>query len=191
MRLTGPVRVVGRDRRLVTPVELGRGSGLRGKEVALPAKDRPPTLATVAASAGVSVATVSKVVNGRADVGPETRALVRACCEEHEYVARRARRRARSVESRTVELVFHGELNAVCAGDPRRAWSTAGAELGISIAVSHPAAAGPGGKPTVGGVGAQPGPARPAAVIDVSELTARAICRRSPGRGCRWWPSTR
>ena len=37
------------------------------------------TLATVAASAGVSVATVSKVLNGRSDVAPATRALVRTC----------------------------------------------------------------------------------------------------------------
>ena len=35
-----------------------------------------PTLATVAASAGVSVATVSKVLNGRPDVAEETRAHV-------------------------------------------------------------------------------------------------------------------
>ena len=34
------------------------------------------TLATVAASAGVSIATVSKVVNGRADVAASTRARV-------------------------------------------------------------------------------------------------------------------
>ena len=38
------------------------------------------TLATVAASAGVSIATVSKVVNGRTDVGAATRARSSRCC---------------------------------------------------------------------------------------------------------------
>ena len=47
------------------------------------------TLATVAASAGVSVATVSKVLNGRSDVAPATRALVQDLLEEHDYVGRR------------------------------------------------------------------------------------------------------
>ncbi|WP_456152561.1 LacI family DNA-binding transcriptional regulator, partial [Microbispora rosea] len=37
----------------------------------MPPSRRRATLATVAASAGVSVATVSKVLNGRSDVAPE------------------------------------------------------------------------------------------------------------------------
>ena len=52
-------------------------------------RDKPPSLAEVAASAGVSVATVSKVVNGRADVGAETRARIQSLLDEHEYVGRR------------------------------------------------------------------------------------------------------
>jgi LacI family transcriptional regulator len=40
----------------------------------VPAKDGRATLAMVAASAGVSVATVSGVLNGHVDVGPQTRA---------------------------------------------------------------------------------------------------------------------
>ncbi|MGH2814927.1 MAG: LacI family DNA-binding transcriptional regulator, partial [Actinomycetota bacterium] len=36
----------------------------------MPSRDRPATLANVAESAGVSVATVSKVLNGRNDVAP-------------------------------------------------------------------------------------------------------------------------
>ena len=51
---------------------------------------RRATLATIAASAGVSVATVSKVLNGRADVAPGTRARVADLLAKHDYVGRRA-----------------------------------------------------------------------------------------------------
>ena len=50
---------------------------------------RRATLATIAASAGVSVATVSKVLNGRADVAPGTRARVQDLLAKHDYVGRR------------------------------------------------------------------------------------------------------
>ena len=49
----------------------------------MPSKDGRTTLAIVAASAGVSVATVSRVLNGRADVGPATRARVEALLRQH------------------------------------------------------------------------------------------------------------
>src|SRR3712207_9302471 len=41
-----------------------------------------PTLASVARQAGVSAPTVSKVVNGREDVAPETRARILAALEQ-------------------------------------------------------------------------------------------------------------
>jgi LacI family transcriptional regulator len=66
------------------------------------------TLATIASAAGVSVATVSKVVNSRPDVAPSTRALVQDLLHEHAYV----RRRADAEHSSSVELVFHGRLTA-------------------------------------------------------------------------------
>ena len=71
-------------------------------------RDRRATLANVAASAGVSIATVSKVLNGRNDVAPATRALVQDLLHEHDYVARRIR----PAQSPTIELFFHGQLNA-------------------------------------------------------------------------------
>jgi LacI family transcriptional regulator len=51
-----------------------------------------PTLASIAAAAGVSLPTVSKVVNGKHDVAPATRAHVQQLLEQHNYVpvARRA-----------------------------------------------------------------------------------------------------
>ena len=80
----------------------------------MPSGGRRPTLATVAASAGVSRATVSKVVNGRPDVGPATRARIEALLEKHHYVARRVNGAARPTGRPTVELVFDGTLNAYC-----------------------------------------------------------------------------
>jgi LacI family transcriptional regulator len=46
------------------------------------------TLAAVAKEAGVSVPTVSKVVNGRSDVAPDTRARIESLLVRHGYVAR-------------------------------------------------------------------------------------------------------
>lgn len=63
---------------------------------------RRATLAAVAREAGVSVSTVSKVVNGRADVAPETRARIGALLANHSYVARGAVQPA----VRTVDLTF-------------------------------------------------------------------------------------
>src|ERR1700753_2725250 len=67
------------------PGDRGRGTG--GEVMAVTSTDdavnpgertprRRATLAAVAAEAGVSLPTVSKVVNGRPDVAPETRAPV-------------------------------------------------------------------------------------------------------------------
>lgn len=78
----------------------------------MPAKDGRATLATVAASAGVSVATVSKVVNGRADVAPETRALVEAVLRRHDYVRRRPAPIRTTSASPRIEVMFAGDLNA-------------------------------------------------------------------------------
>ena len=66
------------------------------------------TLATIASEAGVSVATVSKVVNGRPHVSSTTRALIESLLHEHEYVARRAD----IVRFPSIELVFHLPLTA-------------------------------------------------------------------------------
>jgi LacI family transcriptional regulator len=70
------------------------------------------TLATVAASAGVSIATVSKVVNGRTDVGPATRARIESLLKEHDYVGRRGDGAARAALRPSVELVFENALSA-------------------------------------------------------------------------------
>jgi LacI family transcriptional regulator len=70
------------------------------------------TLATVAASAGVSIATVSKVVNGRTDVGPATRARIETLLKQHDYVARRGDGAGAATGRPSVELVFQHKLTA-------------------------------------------------------------------------------
>jgi LacI family transcriptional regulator len=77
-----------------------------------PPKDGRPTLATVAASAGVSVATVSKVLNGRTDVSPTTRALVEDVLKRQAYVGRRTDPARRAPVRTTIELAFPVKLNA-------------------------------------------------------------------------------
>ena len=81
-----------------------------------PAKQRRATLATVAASAGVSVATVSKVLNGRSDVAAATRALVQEMLQRHDYAAS-APQRSEAAAHPTVEVEVDGELRAYSVRD--------------------------------------------------------------------------
>jgi len=67
---------------------------------------RRATIAAIAEEAGVSIATVSKVLNGRGDVAPDTRERVEASLERHSY-RRRGKRKPPSAG--------HIEL-----GDPRQ-----------------------------------------------------------------------
>jgi LacI family xylobiose transport system transcriptional regulator len=64
------------------------------------------TLAEIAAEAGVSLATMSKVLNGRSDVAASTRARLEEHLKRHGYT-----RRTSAQRSESIELVFH-ELEA-------------------------------------------------------------------------------
>jgi len=94
-------------------------------------KNTRATLATVAESAGVSVATVSKVVNGRSDVAPDTRARVQALLERHGYVAAAPRRTHTDV---TVQMEFDADLNAYSSEIIQGAVE-ASTELDVSVAL--------------------------------------------------------
>ncbi|WP_405770760.1 LacI family DNA-binding transcriptional regulator [Streptomyces sp. NBC_00080] len=67
------------------------------------------TLTGIAEAAGVSVATVSKVVNGRSDVSPETRARIERLLVENDYVARGPGGIQAPV--RTIDLTFDQLVN--------------------------------------------------------------------------------
>ena len=99
-------------------------------------KETPTTLASVAVSAGVSIATVSKVLHGRADVGAATRARVQSLLQEHEYVGRRAESARRTLAAQpTVELVFHGRLSSYSM-EILQGVLDAGTDAGVAVAVS-------------------------------------------------------
>jgi len=57
--------------------------------------DTRPTIAQIAAAAGVSLPTVSKVLNGRMDVSPMTRERIEQIIEEYGFVRNRAARALR------------------------------------------------------------------------------------------------
>ena len=119
----------------------------------MPSRSGRPTLATVAASAGVSVATVSKVVNGRSDVSPATRTLVQNLLQEHHYREHRSESAARAAPrlQSTVEVDFGGDLNAYST-EILHGILAASAEAGVTVAVS---AHSPGdARSTSGGPGA-------------------------------------
>ena len=62
------------------------------------------TLADIAIAAGVSVATVSKVRNGRTDVAARTRSRVAAALADHNYGQRKPLRRARLIDLAFADL---------------------------------------------------------------------------------------
>lgn len=86
------------------------------------------TLADVAAAAGVSVPTVSKVVRGRADVAAETRSRVEALLAEFNYATPR--------RPGLIDLVFTDELNPwaveIISGAEKAA-SASGHRLAVSV----------------------------------------------------------
>jgi LacI family transcriptional regulator len=101
-----------------------------------PRPARRTTLAAVARLAGVSVATVSKVVNGRSDVAPSTRSRVLELLHQHDYVAPVARR-AEAVAAATVEVQYAGELKPYVA-EALCGIVDAAAETGVAVVISQP-----------------------------------------------------
>ncbi|WP_258534945.1 LacI family DNA-binding transcriptional regulator [Streptomyces sp. PT12] len=114
-------------------------------EPARPPAERRVTIAEIAAEAGVSEATVSKVLNGRDEVAPATRTRVRELLERRGYRRRgprRADRRGASGRSRLIDLVI-SELDSpwsteLLRGTEREA-RRHGAELVVTVADGGPA----------------------------------------------------
>ena len=71
-----------------------------------PDSHRSPTIADVALRAGVSIATVSRVLNGTARVVPETAERIRAAIDELHYVPRTAARMLASRRTDTLGLLL-------------------------------------------------------------------------------------
>ena len=77
----------------------------------------PPTLEEVAATAGVSRSTVSRVVNGSTQVSPEVLAAVTAAIEKLNYVPNRAARSLANRQTMAIALVVPEETTRFF-GDP-------------------------------------------------------------------------
>src|SRR5919109_3660923 len=69
-------------------------------------KPRPPTIADVAQKAEVSIATVSRVLNGTTPVEREKAARVRSAMEELQFVPRHAARVLASKRTNTIGLLL-------------------------------------------------------------------------------------
>jgi LacI family transcriptional regulator len=91
-------------------------------------------LADVAALAGVSAPTVSKVINGRDDVADATRARVREALGKLGYESP-AQRRSRSAGPALVDLVFHG-LHSSYSLEVMAGIVECAAEEGVEIVLS-------------------------------------------------------
>jgi beta-xylosidase len=91
-----------------------------------------PTLALIAAEAGVSQATVSKVLNGRTDVAPRTRERVEELLKTHNYLGPGGRRSRRSG---LIDLVIGG-LDSPWAVEIMRGVEAECAERGMGAVVS-------------------------------------------------------
>jgi LacI family transcriptional regulator len=77
----------------------------------------PPTLEEVAAAAGVSRSTVSRVVNGSSQVSPEVLATVQAAIDELNYIPNRAARSLANRQTMAIALVVPEETTRFF-GDP-------------------------------------------------------------------------
>lgn len=95
---------------------------------------RRATLAMVAAAAGVSLPTASKVLNGRGDVAATTRARVTDAVRELGYVPPAGRRVV--TPSRSIDIVFD-DLVSPYSLEVLRGVTEAGAESGVDVVVGR------------------------------------------------------
>ena len=140
-----------------------------------------PTIAKIAEQAGVSVPTVSKVINGRADVAPDTRRRVEAAILEHGY--RRPVGPARRAP--LVEVIFH-ELESEWALEIVRGVERVAGQHQLAVVLSEMQGRRTPGRGWIEGVLAR----RPAGVIavfsDISETMRAQLRTREIGRAsCR------
>ncbi|MDQ2902331.1 MAG: LacI family transcriptional regulator [Chloroflexota bacterium] len=103
-----------------------------------PAKP-PLTMSQIAAAAGVSVATVSKVINQRTDVAPATRERVEQALAQQGYVLNRAARSLRKGQSGQIDFLVGQELNSYYAYEILRGVEEAllPTEIRVVLASTH------------------------------------------------------
>src|SRR5690242_11753355 len=94
--------------------------------------ERRVTITAIAREAGVSVPTVSRVLNGRSDVSPRTRERVEELLREHGYRRRASRNR---VAASLIDLVFN-DLDSPWAVEIIRGVEDVAHSVGIGTVVS-------------------------------------------------------
>jgi LacI family transcriptional regulator, xylobiose transport system transcriptional regulator len=128
------------------------------------------TIAHIADAAGVSVPTVSKVVNGRADVAPGTRARVEQLLQDHGY-----RRPGPGRESRAALLdVVFNELESPWAMEIITGVEEVARENGLGVVLSAQQGPGALGRSWVDAVA---GRRSAGLILIVSELTPEQVAR--------------
>ncbi|MEO5920375.1 MAG: LacI family DNA-binding transcriptional regulator [Pseudolysinimonas sp.] len=90
------------------------------------------TLARVAEEAGVSLSTISKVLNGRSDVSETTRAHVEGLLGTHGYL----RRNAGQTRAQLIELVFH-ELDSAWSMEIIKGVEDIATQNGMSVVLTQ------------------------------------------------------
>jgi LacI family xylobiose transport system transcriptional regulator len=91
------------------------------------------TLAQVAEEAGVSLSTISKVLNGRPDVSQATRSKVEVLLAEHGYLRRKS---SPTTATGLVELVFH-ELESAWSMEIIRGVEDVASAHGLSVVLTE------------------------------------------------------
>jgi len=139
-----------------------------------PSRPAPTTIADIAELTGVSVPTVSKVINGRSDVSPETRRRVEAAIREHGY--------QRSPGSRPktplVEVIFH-ELESEWALEIVRGVERVAGQHHLAVVLSEMQGRRSPGRGWIEGVLAR----RPTGVIAVFSDLSESIREQLATRG--------
>jgi DNA-binding LacI/PurR family transcriptional regulator len=102
-----------------------------GDGAAAPPRRSTVTIARIAEMSGVSVPTVSKVINGRSDVAADTRRRVEAVIQEYRY-----QRPGKAAPARLLELVFH-ELESAWAVEIIRGVEEVAREAGLAVVLSE------------------------------------------------------
>ncbi|CAN5400305.1 LacI family DNA-binding transcriptional regulator [soil metagenome] len=91
------------------------------------------TLARIADDSGVSLSTISKVLNGRPDVSAATRSRIESMLEDHGYLRRGT---GKSSPTRLIELVFH-ELESAWSMEIIRGVEDIATEHGLSVVLTQ------------------------------------------------------
>lgn len=97
-----------------------------------PATSPRVTLSDVASEAGVSLATISKVLNGRPDVSAATRARIEELLAHHGYQRRSG---ATTTKAELIELVFH-ELDRIWSMELIDGVESVAKEQGLSVVLT-------------------------------------------------------